>query len=171
MMKSILLLGLLMCSWMMSACSQSDYSDLETFISNSGNGLHGQVDPLPEFKAYKHSTYEAFDILSPFVPRKSNQAQSIVSEIQPDLNRRKELLESYPLESLSMVGSLQQDARIFALVKSPEGALHRVKKGDHLGQNYGKIENISESEVKLLEIVQDGVSEWIERTSVLMLKD
>jgi len=156
---------------MMTACSQDGYSDLEAFVNNSGKDLYGQVDPLPEFKAYKHATYQAFDITSPFVPRKSNQAQSIINGIQPDLSRRKETLESYPLESLLMVGSLQQEARVFALIKASDGTLHRVKKGDYLGQNYGKIDHISESEVKLLEIVQDGVNEWVERISVLMLKD
>jgi len=162
---------LLMISLMMTACSQNDYSGLETFVNNSGNGLHGQVDPLPEVKPYKHFTYQAFDIPSPFVPRKSDQAQSIISGIQPDLNRRKEVLESYPLESLSMVGSLQREDMIFALIKSPDGTLHRVKIGNYLGQNFGKINLISESEIRLLEIVQDGVNEWTERISALMLKD
>lgn len=156
---------------MMTACTQNEYSDLEMFINDSGKDLYGQVDPLPEFKSYKHITYQAFDIPSPFVPRKNNQAQTVISGIQPDLNRRKEVLESYPLESLSMVGLLQQEDRIFALIKSPEGTLHRVKRGDFLGQNFGKIDHISESEVKLVEIVQDGVNEWIERTSLLMLKN
>jgi type IV pilus assembly protein PilP len=87
------------------------------------------------------------------------------------LTRRKEVLESYPLESLAMVGSLQQNDMIYALIKSPEGTLHRVKMGNYLGQNFGKISHISESEVKLQEIVQDGVNEWVERTSALMLKN
>ena len=70
-----------------------------------------------------------------------------------------------------MVGSLQQHDIIFALIKSPDGTLHRVKLGNHLGQNFGKINQISEAEVKLSEIVQDGVNEWTERTSALMLKN
>ena len=80
----------------MTACSQNDYSDLEVFIGGSGNGLQGQVDPLPEVKPYQYFTYQAFDIASPFVPRKNDQAQSMISGIQPDLNRYKEVLESYP---------------------------------------------------------------------------
>ncbi len=156
---------------MMTACSQNDYSDLELFIKNSGIGLRRQVDPLPEVRPYKHFTYQVFDMPSPFVPRKNNQTQSIRGGIQPDLNRRKEVLESFPLESLSMVGSLQQEDRIFALIKSPDGTLYRVKIGNYLGQNFGKINHVSESEVKLLEIVQDGVNEWTERISALMLKE
>lgn len=156
---------------MMTACTRNDYTDLEAFIHSSGDGLHGQIESLPEVRPHQYFTYEAFDISSPFVPRKNDQAQTITSGIQPDLNRYKEVLESYPLESLSMVGSLQQHDIIFALIKSPDGTLHRVKIGNHLGQNFGKINHISDAEVKLSEIVQDGVNEWTERTSALMLKN
>ncbi|MBY0483404.1 pilus assembly protein PilP [Nitrosomonas sp.] len=172
MIRHIFLLALFMIPLtMMTACTQNDYADLEAFIQSSGDGLHGQIDPLPEVKPQQYFTYEAFDISSPFVPRKNDQAQTITSGIQPDLNRHKEVLESYPLESLSMVGSLQRHNMIFALIKSPDGTLHRVKIGNHLGENFGKINQISEAEVKLSEIMQDGVNEWTERTSVLMLKN
>jgi len=172
MIRDIFLLALFVISLtMMTACAQNDYADLEAFIHSSGDGLHGQIDPLPEVRPHQYFTYDAFDISSPFVPRKNDQAQTITSGIQPDLNRHKEVLESYPLESLSMVGSLQQHDIIFALIKSPDGTLHRVKLGNHLGQNFGKINQISEAEVKLSEIVQDGVNEWTERTSALMLKN
>lgn len=170
MMKKFLLVLLIISLIMITACSQNDYGDLETFVNDSGNGLHGQTDPLPEVKPYKHFTYQAFDIPNPFLPRKS-EAQNTMSGIQPDLNRSKEVLESYPLESLLMVGSLQREESIFALIKSPDGALHRVKKGNYLGQNFGKIDHISEAEVRLVEIVQGSVNEWTERTSALMLKN
>jgi len=156
---------------MIVACSSADYSDLDTFIANSGEGLRGQVDPLPEVKQHHSFTYKAFDISNPFVPRRSEQVRSAGSGIQPDLNRRKEALENFPLESLSMVGSLEKDGHIFALVKSPEGTLHRVKEGNYLGQDFGKINGIAESEIKVVEIVQDGVDEWMERSNKLMLAD
>ncbi|AEJ02536.1 Pilus assembly protein PilP [Nitrosomonas sp. Is79A3] len=172
MIRNILLLALFVISLtMIAACTQNDYTDLEAFVQSSGNGLQGQVDPVPDVKPHQYFTYQAFDISSPFVPRKNDQAQTITSGVQPDLNRHKEVLESYPLESLSMVGSLQRHDSIFALIKSPDGTLHRVKIGNHLGQNFGKIDHISEAEVKLSEIVQDGVNEWTERTSALMLKN
>lgn len=172
MIRNIFLLALFVISLtMMTACTQNDYTDLEAFVQSSGNGLQGQIDPVPDVKPHQYFTYQAFDISSPFVPRKNDQAQTITSGVQPDLNRHKEVLESYPLESLSMVGSLQRHDSIFALIKSPDGTLHRVKIGNHLGQNFGKIDHISEAEVKLSEIVQDGVNEWTERTSALMLKN
>ena len=156
---------------MLTACSQNDFADLEVFIQSSGEGMQGKIDPLPEIKLHHYFTYQAFDIPSPFVPRKNDLVQSVNSRIQPDLTRRKEVLESYPLESLLMVGTLQQHDMIFALIKSPDGVLYRVKVGNYLGQNFGRISQISESEVKLLEIVQDGVNEWTEKTSALMLKN
>jgi type IV pilus assembly protein PilP len=170
--KNISLLTMLIISMIMTAaCSENSYSDLEAFIKDAGNGLHGQIDPVPEVKPYKHFSYQAFDGPNPFLPRKNDQPQNMMNGIQPDLDRTKEVLESYPLESLSMVGSLQRQESVFALIKSPDGTLHRVKKGNHLGQDFGKINHISESEVKLVEIVQGGVNEWTERTSTLMLKN
>lgn len=157
---------------MLIACeSSSDLSDLESFISTSGNGLQGRVDPLPEMKTFESFTYAAFDLQNPFVPRKNEQTSSVGEGIKPDLERRKEFLEGFPLESLQMVGFLEQNKAFFALIRAPEGTLHRVSVGNYLGQDYGQIRTISESEVKLREIIQDGVSEWTERISTLMLND
>ncbi|MDE2389728.1 MAG: pilus assembly protein PilP [Betaproteobacteria bacterium] len=172
MIRNVYLIALMMTPLtMLTACSQNDFSDLEAFVQSAGEGLQGHIDPLPEIKQHQYFTYQAFDIPSPFVPRKNDQVQTVGSGIQPDLMRRKEILESYPLESLLMVGTLQQRDKIFAVIKSPDGTLYRVQVGNYLGQNFGKINHISESEVKLSEIVQDGVNEWTEKTSALMLKN
>lgn len=163
---------LLMVSTLFVACeNSSDYGDLESFVSTAGEGMKGHVDPLPEVKTFESYTYNAFDLSNPFVPRKNEQVNNSVNGIKPDLNRRKEFLEGYPLESLQMVGSLERDKTHFAVIKSPEGTLHRVSVGNYLGQDYGQIRQISESEIKLREIIQDGVNEWAERVSTLMLKD
>ncbi|MCB1947662.1 MAG: pilus assembly protein PilP [Burkholderiales bacterium] len=154
-----------------TACENNDHDDLAAFISNAGKGLRGQVDPLPEVKSYKFFTYDAFEMPSPFEPRKNEQAQSTGSGIKPDLTRRKEYLESFPLESLEMVGSLEQNEDIYAVVKTPEGSLLRVGIGNYMGQDFGRINQISESQIKLRELVQDGVNEWTERISTLMLKN
>ncbi|MDR4517825.1 MAG: pilus assembly protein PilP [Nitrosomonas sp.] len=153
------------------ACENSGHSDLDEFINNAGNGLRGQVDPLPEVKLFEFFTYEAFDIPSPFVPRKNEQVQHSNDGIKPDLARRKEFLESFPLESLEMVGSLEQDEIVYGVVKTPEGSLLRVSVGNYLGQDYGRINQISESQIKLRELVQDGINEWTERISTLMLNN
>lgn len=166
------------CYWLLitvsltlSACTGGGFDDLDEFIKNAGKGLRGQVDPVPEMKPFKHFIYEAFDIPSPFISRKNEETQRDNNGLQPDLKRRKEVLERYPLESLKMVGSLQQHEKIFALIESPEDTLHRVSVGSYMGQHFGRIADISESEIKLKEIVQDGVNEWTERVSTLMLED
>lgn len=155
---------------LLTACSEGNYNDLDKFIMDSGKGLYGQIDPVPEVKPHTHFTYEAFDIPSPFFPRQNEQAERMSGGLKPDLKRQREVLENFPLESLDMVGSLEKNKEIFALIISPDGVLHRVTVGNHLGQNFGQIADISESEVMLKEIVQDGVNDWTERVSTLMLE-
>ena len=155
----------------LSACAGGGFNDLDEFVKESGKGLRGQVDPIPEMVPFEHFVYEAFDIPSPFISRKNEDTQQANNGLQPDLERRKEVLERYPLESLKMVGSLQQHKIIFALIESPEDTLHRVSVGNYMGKDFGRIADISESEIKLKEIVQDGVNEWTERVSTLMLED
>ncbi len=161
---------LLMVSLLIIGCSEVDYSDLDEFIKNSGHGLRGQVDPVSGVKPHKHFTYNAFEISSPFIPRQNELVKNENSGLHPDLERRKEALENYALESLKMVGSLQQDEKVFALINSPDGTLHRVSVGNYLGKDFGQIAGISESEITLKEIVQDSVDDWSERISSLMLE-
>lgn len=156
----------------LAACGEGAYSDLDQFIKDSGKDLRGKIDPLPEVKPYEHYAYNAFDIADPFKPRKADPVKSGGGGgIQPDLNRHKEALESFPLESLKMVGTLQQNRAIFALVRAPDSTLHKVKAGAYMGQNFGLITEVSESEVKLKEIVQDSIGDWAERISTLLLED
>ena len=155
----------------LSACGEGAYSDLDQFIKDSGKDLRGKIDPLPEVKPYEHYAYNAFDIPDPFKPHKTEPIKGGGGGLQPDLNRRKEALENFPLESLKMVGTLQQNKAIYALVRAPDNTLHKVKTGSYLGQNFGLITEVSESEVKLKEIVQDSIGDWAERISTLMLED
>ncbi len=163
-------LRLLMVSLLIIGCSEVDYSDLDEFIKSSGHGLRGQVDPVPGVKPHKHFTYNAFEISSPFIPRQNELVKNESSELQPDLGRRREALENFALESLKMVGSLQQNEKVFALINSPDGILHRVSIGNYLGKDFGRIAGISESEITLKEIVQDSVDDWSERISSLILE-
>ncbi len=162
----ILLLG-----FMLAACSE-EFQDIKDFIKESDKGLRGRVEPLPEVKPYEPFLYNAFDLPDPFKPRKTEVAKGAGdSKLQPDLNRRKEALEAYPLENLRMVGTLEQRKVIYALIKSPDNNLYRVKTGNYMGQNFGLITDVSESALKLKELVQDGVGDWAERESNLQLLD
>ncbi len=162
----ILLLGFLL-----AACSE-EFQDIKDFIKESDKGLRGRVDPLPEVKPYEPFIYNAFDLPDPFKPRKIETVKGPgASKLQPDLNRRKEALEAYPLENLRMVGTLERSKIIYALIKSPDNNLYRVKTGNYMGQNFGLITDVTESSLKLKELIQDGAGDWAERESDLQLLD
>ena len=156
----------------LAACGGEQYSDLRQFVKESENLPHGRIPPLPDVKPYEPFTYDAYNLVDPFKPRKIEPPKSAAGGgIQPDLARRKEPLEAYPLENLRMVGTLQQNKQTYALVKSPDNNLFRVKSGNYLGQNFGLITDISESTIKLKEIVQDSGGDWTERVSTLTLAE
>lgn len=156
----------------LAACGGEQYSDLRQFVKDSENLPHGRIPPLPDVKPYEPFTYDAYNLVDPFKPRKIEPPKSAAGGgIQPDLARRKEPLEAYPLENLRMVGTLQQNKQTYALVKSPDNNLFRVKSGNYLGQNFGLITDISESSIKLKEIVQDSGGDWTERVSTLTLAE
>ena len=132
--------------------------------------MKGKVDLLPLVKPYVPFAYNAFDLPDPFKPRKIEPARG-TSKLAPDLNRRKEPLEAYPIESLRMVGTLQQSNTIYALVRTNDKNVYQVRTGNYLGQNFGIITGISEAEIRLRELVQDSSGDWTERQSRLLLDD
>ena len=162
----ILLLG-----FVLAACSE-EFQDIKDFIKESEKGLRGRVEPLPEVKPYEPFIYNAFDLPDPFKPRKTEPVKGAgASKLQPDLNRRKEALEAYPLENLRMVGTLEKGKVIYALIKSPDNNLYRVQTGNYMGQNFGLITDVTEASLKLMELVQDSAGDWAERESSLQLLD
>jgi type IV pilus assembly protein PilP len=144
--------------------------DPREFVKNAGKDFRGKVTPLPEVKPYEPFTYEALDLSDPFKPRKLAPPKG-GGGLQPDFNRPKEALESFPLESLKMVGTLQKDKLNYAIIKTPESSLYRVRAGNYIGQNFGIITQVTENEVKLTEIVQDSAGDWTERNSSLALTE
>ena len=154
------------------SCGGEEYSDLRQFAKDSDNLPHGPIPPLPDVKPYEPFAYDAYDFIDPFKPRKIELPKKAANGgLQPDLARRKEPLETYPIENLRMVGTLQQNKTNYALVKSPDNNLFRVKPGNYIGQNLGLITAISESAIKVKEIVQDSTGDWAERESTLTLID
>ena len=152
----------------LGACGGQSHQDLRNWMAEQGRGAKGKLDPLPQVKPYEPFAYNAFDLPDPFKPRKIEPAKGD-NKLAPDLTRRKEPLEAYPLESLNMVGTLQKENQVYALVRTPDKDLYQVKPGNHLGQNYGVILGVSDSEIKLKELVQDGAGDWTERSSTLQL--
>jgi type IV pilus assembly protein PilP len=154
---------------LLAACGQGEFSDLKEFVEQSGQGLRGHVEPLPQVKAYEPMSYNAFDLPDPFKPRKIEPDRSNSTGPSPDLNRRKEPLEAYPLESLKMVGTLERGTQRWALIKTPDSNLYRVRRGNYMGQNFGVIAMITDSSITLKELIQDTTGSWSERTSNLQL--
>ncbi|MGZ8197510.1 MAG: pilus assembly protein PilP [Burkholderiales bacterium] len=161
-----------MCAWLVAACGGEPHGDLKQFVKDSENLPHGQIPPLPEVKPYEPFTYTAFEVVDPFKPRKIAPPKGgDGSGLAPDLNRRREPLEAFPLESLRMVGTLEQKKDMYALVKAPDNSIFRVKPGNYLGQNFGRIVGISEASIKLKEILQDSTGNWEEKEQVLLLQE
>jgi type IV pilus assembly protein PilP len=155
---------------LLAGCGPSSHQDLQDWMAAQGKGMRGKLDPLPQIKPYEPFAYNDFDLPDPFKPRKIEPAKTeSTSKLAPDLNRRREPLEAYPLESLSMVGTLEKGRTLYALVKTPERDIYQVRQGNHMGQNFGVIVGISDSDIKLKELVQDGAGDWSERSSTLNL--
>ena len=158
-------------SLLLTACGGEEFQDLRDFVKNTGEGMRGKISPPPEVKPYEPFVYNnEANLPDPFKPRKPELLPGGRPGVnQPDFNRPKEALEEFPLESLKMVGYLYQNKVGYAVVRDPNGTLHRVKPGNYLGQNFGLIQKVTETEVVIKEMVQDSSGDWSERISSLQL--
>ncbi len=148
------------------ACSDSN-ADLRTFVRDSEKQVPRKIEALPQVKPFEPFAYEGFDTPDPFKPRKLSANQNAGGQA-PDQTRRKEPLESYPLEQLKMVGTIVQKGVTYGLVRADK-TLYQVNKGKYMGQNFGRIMSITDTEIKLKEIVQDTAGDWTDRESILPL--
>lgn len=163
-------------SGMLVACSGEPTSDLEEYVQITKRQQKSSIEPLPEFKPYESFAYQAADLRDPFTAPTFSQAipkGPITSNngIKPDFDRPSEPLEEFPLDSLRMVGTLEQSEDHWALINDTDGTIHRVQPGNHAGQNHGKIIRITEYEVELTEIVPDGIGGWIERQASIAISE
>ncbi len=156
---------------MLVGCGGEEFQDLRDFVKNAGADMRGKIPPAPEVIPYEPFVYDNITNLSnPFKPRKPDlQAGGKVGLNQPDLDRPKEALEEFPLEALKMVGYLEQKNVGYAVLRAPDTKIYRVKVGNYLGLNFGKILEVQATEVKLKEMVQDSSGDWTERMSTLQL--
>jgi type IV pilus assembly protein PilP len=163
--------SILLASLLLTACGGEEFQDLRDYVQNAGADMRGKIEPPPEIKPYEPFVYDNNTALpDPFKPRKSDAKKSgLGGQNQPNLDRPKEELEDYPLESLKMVGYLFQKNVGHALIRSAEARIYRVKAGNYIGQNFGQIISVSETEVKIKEMVQDSAGDWSERESTLQL--
>ena len=157
----------------LSGCSGEDFSDLDTFMEEKLSRPGGIIAPIPTFKAYEAFAYSATTLRSPFdrpiEVREIAQLQAIAA-IKPDENRSKEFLEQFTFDSLRMVGTLNRDEASWTLIKDPGGGVHRVKMGNFLGRHHGKIVDMTDTYVAVVEIVSDGTPDgWVERPRTIKL--
>jgi len=173
-MKKLAILCLSLASLTLLGCDGGEQRQLQAELNEMSKDLRGKIKPLPVVKPYEPVSYTAFDMADPFGPAKIALAtqgkKGAGSGLQPDLNRPREPLEAYSLESLAMVGVLKQHERTYALVKADSG-LYRVSPGNYMGQNFGLITAIGEAEIQLKELVQDAAGDWTERESSLQLQE
>jgi type IV pilus assembly protein PilP len=176
--KFILSSILLSFLFMLLGCTSSEQDELRQWMQSERNSIRPQIKPIPEPTKFVPQNYSSENQTDPFSAEKlanvlrGNQGPSLGGSalIEAELNRRKQPLEAFPLDSMSMVGSLTRHGQLVALVKV-DSLLYQVKVGSYLGQNYGRVLRIDETEVALREIVQDAAGEWIERASALQLQE
>ncbi len=155
----------------LSACG-GDMDDLDQYINETKAKPGGRIEPLPEITPYEVFTYiaDAQGMRSPFVPD-TPAAAGTTGGTRPDRDRSREYLENFPLDSLGMVGTLYIGDTMYGLVQTSDGLIHRVVPGNYMGQNDGRINEISESEITLVEIISDGIGGYIERDAAVSLTD
>lgn len=153
------------------ACSGGDHDDLRQWMDNAAKDIKGKIPPLPEVKPYEATPYEVANLMDPFKPGKigAEQKKGSGGGLQPDMDRVREPLEAYPLESLKYVGVMTKKKVSYAIIQV-DGSLYQVRTGNYMGQNFGVITKVSESATTLKELIQDSAGDWVERESTLLLQ-
>jgi type IV pilus assembly protein PilP len=172
--RPLLIVPLAASLFALAGCS-AEHDELRQWMEQQRREVKPNVTPLTPPKKFDPQPYTSAQAVDPFSTQKltvalKQEARQPNSLLAAELNRRKEPLEAYPLDSMSMVGSVNKQGQPYALLRVDQ-LLHQVKVGDYLGQNYGRITRIGETEIALREIVQDAAGEWIERPATLQLQE
>ena len=171
--RALGLVAVVACATLVAGCSRDMY-DLEQWVEEMKRRPATRIEPLPQVKPYETFVYTAHDQRAPFTPSAPARPQVDVGDgdgVRPDPNRNREYLEEFPLDTLRMVGTVTMGGTTFALIRTTDGAVHRVSVGNYLGQNHGRITDISEVQVSLIEIIPDGMGGWTERAAAVALSE
>jgi len=158
----------LVAATLVAGCSTRD-AELQRFIEATNAEPAAGVQPLPEVKPYESFPYAAQTLRSPFVPGGSGGGAA--ASVRPDVRRNREVLEQFSLDTLKMVGTLRLGGRSFGLVQTRDGLVHRVLPGNHIGQNDGRVSDVTASKISVIEIVPDGLGGYMERPAALALNE
>jgi type IV pilus assembly protein PilP len=155
---------------LLGGCGGQPHSDLVSYVNEIKSRQKGRIPPLPEIKPYETFAYSADELRDPFTAFVQEAvAAATDSGLRPDMNRRREALEQFPLDALVFSGHLERDTELWALISAPDSMVYRVKVGNYMGSNFGEILEISENRIKLRELISDGSGGWIEREAALSL--
>lgn len=169
-----LLLIALVPTVLLAGCSR-DMRDLEEWVAEMNRRPAARIEPLPQVRPYETFTYVAGERRSPFVPDSAiarQVANAANGGLQPDFERPREFLEEFPLDTLRMVGTINIQNEMYGLIRSSaDGSVHRVRIGEYMGQNHGRITDITEMSINLIEIIPDGTGGWIERRAAVALSE
>ncbi|MEE4638024.1 MAG: pilus assembly protein PilP [Wenzhouxiangella sp.] len=163
------LTALALATLLLAGCEKGT-RDLEQWVAEQRQRPADPIEPIPPVATPEVVVYEAANLRDPFqrATVRSEEAASPTDEedesgLRPDPNRRREFLESFPLDTLRMVGSLEIDGVLYALMRDNENVVHRVRQGNYVGRNHGLVEEVTQDQVEIRELVQDGRGAWIER--------
>ena len=159
--SSVLLLG---------ACSGNQHGDLETYVNEVKSRKSGRIPALPEVKPYEVFAYQAHNYRDPFTTY-IDEIPTDSGANRPDINRKREALEQFPLDTLSFVGHLEKSGVRWGLVGAPDQSVYRIQVGNFLGKNYGEILAISETSIEIKEVIPDGAGGWVDRKASLSLSE
>lgn len=167
--------GALLVAVMLSACTES-MDGLNTYIASVKARPADPISPIPPVKTYTPYEYEGLSGRDPFrqsISEGSDDVRSTASNSgpRPDFDRPKEYLERYELDTLSMVGTFSKENNYWALVRDPEGVIHRVPSGNYIGKNHGQVVNIQTTEIVLSELISDGAGGWLVREASIALDE
>ena len=158
------------CLGLIVGCSGENLTDLHQYVKEVKARQKGRIEPLPEIVEYPTYAYNDSELRDPFIPPEPTRMASPDPNLRPD-HHTPDVLEQFPLDTLQMVGSLEQNGRRWALIKAQDGTLYRTTRGRYMGQDNGKIINVTETQVVLQEIVPDGLGGWVKREAVISVSE
>ena len=155
-----------------TGCERAAHDDIKQFIEQSKRVPLKKIKSLPVYTPYKPYIYNAAQFRSPFEPPALVEKKVLTakSNVKPDLARQKQSLEAFDFASLSMVGTVKKDNVLWGLIRDPNGSIERVKVGNYLGKNHGKIVAVSGNDIDVVEIVSNGSEGWLERPNLISIK-
>lgn len=167
---SVKLIFIVLLGSLLVACGGEQGDDLDKFMATAANDMGKGVEPLPEVLPYSPLQYNADGTLSD--PFRARKAASKSGALQPNVDRPKEALEAFPLESLKYVGSMSKNKLTYALIRTPDNTIQQVKTGNYIGPNFGLVTQINESDIVVKEIIQDDLTgDWVERNASINLQE